>query len=86
MAADAKDEDETDKTTNPNPSTTPKLEDNAVAPPPREEAQPPRANSEGPKKAEPTTAKPESTPPATRPREVEPAKKKGKKGDDGPPG
>ena len=86
MSADAKDnkDEDTDKA---NATSTPKLEDNTVAPPPKEEGpQPPPRNAlETPKKGEPTTPKADSTP-ATRPREVEPAKKKGKKGDDGPPG
>jgi penicillin-binding protein 1A len=87
MSADAKDNKD-DDTGTPNASSTPKQEDNAVAPPPKEEGPqpPPRNTVETPKKADSTTPKADSTPAATRPREVEPAKKKGKKGDDGPPG
>jgi len=75
--------DETDKNAKPdaNTITTPRLEDNTL-PAPKTEPGEPRVNPETPKK-EPAPA---ATPPQSRPREAEPAKKKGKKGDDGPPG
>jgi hypothetical protein len=72
-----------DENTPPSAITTPKLEDTTLPPAPRVD-QPGEPRTEGP-------AKPSSAPAATphqetRPREAEPAKKKGKKGDDGPPG
>lgn len=68
--------------TAPSAITEPRLEDSTVAP--KIDAPPePRPNTEAPKKVEPAPA---ATPAQTRPREAEPAKKKGKKGDDGPPG
>lgn len=73
---------ETDEGTNTLPatnSTEPKLEQMTLPPPPRADdgpAPPPRA--------EPATPKVETPPPTTRPREVDPAKKKGKKGGDEP--
>jgi hypothetical protein len=75
--------DETDKTTKPDATTitSPRLEDNTL-PAPKTEPGEPRVNPEPPKKE----AAPAATPPQSRPREAEPAKKKGKKGDDGPPG
>src|SRR5437764_3622855 len=75
--------DETDKNAKPdaNTITTPRLEDTTL-PAPKTEPGEPRVNPETPKK-EPAPA---ATPPQSRPREAEPAKKKGKKGDDGPPG
>src|SRR5256714_7338438 len=80
------DEQKTDETTKPDvntaPITTPRLEDNSV-PPPRGESVEPKPNVETPKETKPAPA---GTPAQSRPREVEPAKKKGKKGDDGPPG
>ena len=79
------DEDQTpDKNVDPNAMTTPRLEDSTVPPAKTDEPPVPRTNTETPKKTEPAT--PVATPAQTRPREVEPAKKKGKKGDDGPPG
>src|SRR6266705_884411 len=81
------DEDATKSDENANPSaiTTPRLEDSTLPPAPKsDEPAEPRTNTETPKKTEP--AAPVATPAQTRPREVEPAKKKGKKGDDGPPG
>jgi len=82
MTADA-DDTETDKTTT--PITTPRLEDSTL-PPAKTDAPPePRINPEPPKET-PKPATPAGTPAQTRPREAEPAKKKGKKGDDGPPG
>jgi penicillin-binding protein 1A len=78
------DETKTDTNANPSTITTPRLEDNTLPPAPKTDAPPePRTNTEVPKKAEPGPA---ATPAQTRPREAEPAKKKGKKGDDGPPG
>jgi len=74
--------DETKPDVNTAPITTPRLEDNSV-PPPRGESVEPKPNVETPKETKPAPA---GTPAQSRPREVEPAKKKGKKGDDGPPG
>jgi len=73
-----------DENTPPSAITTPKLEDTTLPPAPRVD-QPAEPRTEGPGKP---TAAPAATPPhqETRPREAEPAKKKGKKGDDGPPG
>jgi penicillin-binding protein 1A len=77
----AKDSDE-EKTTLPPAGTDPKLEQMTLPPPPRAE--------EGPANPQPRTdtvvPKVEGPPPAsaTRPREVEPAKKKGKKGGEEP--
>jgi penicillin-binding protein 1A len=84
MTTDA-DETKTDENANPSAITEPRLEDNTV-PAPKTDAPPPepRTNTETPKKTEPSV--PAATPAQTRPREAEPAKKKGKKGDDGPPG
>ena len=80
------DEDATkaDENANPNAMSTPRLEDSTLPPPKTDEPSEPRTNPETPKKTEP--AAPVATPAQTRPREAEPAKKKGKKGDDGPPG
>src|SRR5216684_2683638 len=80
MTADEQDN-QTDKNTGPSAISTPKLEDSTL--PPVKTDVPPEPRSETPKKVEPAPA---STPAETRPREVEPAKKKGKKGNDGPPG
>jgi len=81
MAADLKDEqDQSGDTT-----TKPKTDELGLPPPPKvdqSETQPSRSNE--PKKAEPVAPKAEPTAPATRPREVDPAKKKGKKGDGEP--
>ncbi len=79
MTADEQDN-QTDKNTGPSAISTPKLEDSTL--PPVKTDVPPEPRSETPKKVEPAPA---STPAETRPREVEPAKKKGKKGNDGPP-
>ncbi len=72
-----------DENTPPSAITTPKLEDTTLPPVPRVD-QPGEPRTEGPAKP----AAPAATPlhQDTRPREAEPAKKKGKKGDDGPPG
>ena len=69
-------------TTQPTTVTEPKLEQMTLPPPPKVEAAP--ANPQP--KAEPVTPRVETPPPApvTRPREVDPAKKKGKKGGDEP--
>jgi len=71
-----------DPNADPSTITTPKLEDTTLPPAPRVD-QPAEPRTE-PKKPEPG---PEPPPPAqTRPREAEPAKKRGKKGEpDGPP-
>jgi penicillin-binding protein 1A len=82
MAAD-EEETKTDENAPPSAITEPRLEDSTVPAPKTEAPVEPRPNPETPKKVEPA---PVSTPPQTRPREAEPAKKKGKKGDDGPPG
>jgi len=79
-------DEETDKTDEKTASpsiTEPRLEDNSVPAPKSELTTEPKVNPEPPKKVEPA---PVATPAQTRPREAEPAKKKGKKGDDGPPG
>ena len=63
-------------------STEPKLEQMTLPPPPKADeglAPPPRTETVTPKAEGPP-------PPTTRPREVDPAKKKGKKGGDEPPG
>src|SRR3989442_5670132 len=83
------DEDKTDENakpnSNPNATTTPKLQDTTLPPAPKTDMPAePRTTTETPKKTEP--AAPAATPAQSRPREAEPAKKKGKKGDDGPPG
>jgi penicillin-binding protein 1A len=78
----AEEEEKTEETTTPSTITSPRLEDSTLPPPKTDEPPPPR--TEAPKTEPPPQTAP---PPAqTRPREVEPAKKKGKKGDDGPPG
>ncbi len=83
MTAD-EDTTKTDEKDTPSAITQPRLEDNTV-PAPKSDAPPePRTNTETPKETKP--AAPAATPAQTRPREAEPAKKKGKKGDDGPPG
>ena len=85
MTAD-QEEQKTDEKTNPATETvTPRLEDSTLPPAPKSDAPAePKVTEPGPKKTEPAT--PAATPAQTRPREAEPAKKKGKKGDDGPPG
>jgi penicillin-binding protein 1A len=80
LAEDA--EEQADESATPTTSTEPKMDQVTLPPPPKAESADPSAQP----KTEPATPKPEATPPAaTRPREVEPAKKKGKKGD-GEPG
>src|SRR5215471_1024551 len=84
MAVD-QDEDQTDKNAKPDANTIlePRLEDKTLPPAPRsDQLTEPRANGDPTKKVGP---QPASTPSETRPREAEPNKKKGKKGDDGPP-
>jgi len=78
---DAKQTDE-DTTTAPAANRTePKLEQMTLPPPPKADEGP------APPRTEPVTPKAEGPPPpVTRPREVDPAKKKGKKGGDEPPG
>lgn len=82
MTADEQDN-QTDQSANPSAITTPKLEDSTLPPVKSEVPPEPRTNVEIPKRIEP--AAPAATPAQTRPREAEPAKKKGKKGNDGPP-
>ncbi len=82
MTADEQDN-QTDQNTGPSTITTPKLEDSTLPPVKTDVPPEPRVNTE-PKKVEP--AAPAATPAQSRPREAEPAKKKGKKGNDGPPG
>ncbi len=83
MTAD-EDTTKTDEKDKPSAITEPRLEDNTVPAPKTEAPTEPRINTETPKETKP--AAPAATPAQTRPREAEPAKKKGKKGDDGPPG
>jgi len=79
LAADAETE-EGDETTVPTTDTEPKLEQVTLPPPAKAEDQP----VVSPPKVEPATPRAEQPPPTTRPREVEPQKKKGKKGEDEP--
>src|SRR5215831_1534418 len=84
MAVD-QDEDQTDKNAKPDANTIlePRLDDKTLPPAPRsDQLTEPRVNGDPTKKVGP---QPASTPSETRPREAEPNKKKGKKGDDGPP-
>ena len=77
------DEEETDEeTTTTDPNAQPKLEQMTLPPPPKVDDGP--ANPQP--KVETVTPRIETPPPppATRPREADPAKKKGKKGDDEP--
>lgn len=75
---------ETDEDTNASPatnSTEPKLEQMTLPPPPKADDGPPNPQL----RTEPVTPHTEGPPPATtRPREVDPQKKKGKKGGDEP--
>jgi len=82
MAADEETEKTDENATQPSAITEPRLEDKTVPAPKSELTTEPKVNPETPKKVEPAPA---ATPAQTRPREAEPAKKKGKKGDDGPP-
>jgi penicillin-binding protein 1A len=79
LAASSEEEEGTD-TTEPAKNTEPKLEQVTLPPPPRADDTNP-APAPKPETAAPRT---EAPPPATRPREVEPSKKKGKKGSDEP--
>jgi penicillin-binding protein 1A len=79
LAAEAKTDEDT---TLPAVTTEPKLEQMTLPPPPKADV---GEQPKSPPKAEDTTPKIEAPPPAaTRPREAEPAKKKGKKGDGEP--
>jgi len=81
FAADAE-KNADDTTVTPSTGTEPKMQQDTMPPPPK--AEEPGQHTEP--KAEPAIPKTEAPPPAqTRPREAEPAKKKGKKGD-GEPG
>ena len=74
---------ETDEDTNTTPaagSTEPKLEQMTLPPPPKADEGP----ASPPARTEPVTPHVDTPPPVTRPREVDPAKKKGKKGGDEP--
>jgi penicillin-binding protein 1A len=79
LAADAETEGE-DESTVTTTDTEPKLEQVTLPPPPKTEEQPTVA----PPKTETTAPKVDAPPTITRPREVEPQKKKGKKGEDEP--
>jgi penicillin-binding protein 1A len=83
MSTDA-DDTKTDEKTDANTITTPRLEDSTLPPAKTDAPAEPRTNTETPKETKPAAQV--ATPAQTRPREAEPAKKKGKKGDDGPPG
>jgi hypothetical protein len=79
-AAQAKSDEDTEL---PAGTTEPKLEQVTLPPPPKADAD--EQPSKAPAKPEAATPKIEAPPPATtRPREAEPAKKKGKKGDGEP--
>jgi penicillin-binding protein 1A len=75
------DTEKTDETTTPSAITEPRLDDKTLPPAPKSDLDP-RPPADPTKKP----AVPAATPAETRPREAEPNKKKGKKGDDGPPG
>ena len=83
MTADEETDKNEENPTAPSAITEPRLEDSTVPAPKSDVPAEPKPNTETPKKVEPA---PVATPAQTRPREAEPAKKKGKKGDDGPPG
>ena len=76
-------DEDTDKTAKPDTTTItePRLEDKTLPPAPKTDL----PDSHPPSDATKKPAVPAATP-AERPREVDPNKKKGKKGDDGPPG
>ncbi|HYX28332.1 MAG TPA: PBP1A family penicillin-binding protein [Pyrinomonadaceae bacterium] len=82
MTVDDENADQTDKNAKPDTNTIvePRLEDKTLPPAPKSDVEPKPA-TETPKK--PAAV---ATPAETRPREADPNKKKGKKGDDGPPG
>jgi penicillin-binding protein 1A len=79
LAAEAEEEGG-DETTLPTPNTEPKLEQMTLPPPPRADEP---ADTSAPK-VDVTTPRTEPPPPASRPREVESQRKKGKKGEDEP--
>jgi len=74
--------DKADEATPPSAITEPRLEDKTLPPAPKSDQPEPRPPADATKKP----AVPAATPAESRPREVDPNKKKGKKGDDGPPG
>jgi penicillin-binding protein 1A len=77
FAEDAEEE-EGDTTTTPGATTEPKLEQQTMPPPPKvDDAPPPKVDTPAPRVEQPP-------PTQTRPREAEPQKKKGKKGEDEP--
>jgi hypothetical protein len=79
QASEAKEEGEGGEAKPPDASTEPKLEQTTMPPPPKAET------TEKPTKTEPVAPRTDAPPPpVTRPREVEPPKKKGKKGDGEP--
>jgi penicillin-binding protein 1A len=80
MSVDEEEEKPTDITT-PSTVTEPRLDDKTLPPAPKSDL----PESKPPTDATKKPAVPAATP-AERPREVDPNKKKGKKGDDGPPG
>jgi penicillin-binding protein 1A len=81
FSEDAAKEDEEDTNVAPaGTSTEPKLEQMTLPPPPKADEGP--ANP--PARTEPVAPHVDTPPPVTRPREVDPAKKKGKKGGDEP--
>jgi hypothetical protein len=75
-------EDTEDELTTPSTTTEPKLEQMTLPPPPKADDRPADAQPG----TEPVAPKVDTAPPPvqTRPREVEPQKKKGKKGEDEP--
>ena len=85
MTAD-EEENQTEENAKPGATTitNPKLEDTTLPPAPKTDrpSEPSEPRTETPKRNEPAPPEPGQT----RPREVQPEKKKGKKGDDGPPG
>ncbi|HEX3146165.1 MAG TPA: PBP1A family penicillin-binding protein [Pyrinomonadaceae bacterium] len=80
MTVDDNNEDKTDTITTPSTVTEPRLDDKTLPPAPKSDEPRPPVD---PTKKPPVPA---GTPAETRPREADPNKKKGKKGDDGPPG
>jgi len=83
MTAEEDKEKTDENATTPSAITEPRLEDSTVPAPKSDTPAESKPNTEAPKEVKPA---PVATPAQTRPREAEPAKKKGKKGDDGPPG
>jgi penicillin-binding protein 1A len=79
QASEAREEGEAGETKPPAAGTEPKMEQVTLPPPPKAES------TEHPAKTEPAPPRTEAPPPpVTRPRETEPPKKKGKKGDGEP--